>query len=382
MGVTFQQVMELVSSDAYESHVGWLRERCLQLNKATIEDEFGNRDGRIRFEAEFRFMLTRHWSLFNSMLHSRYMATRLAVWRDKGKRLLETFIVKMGIPLAQCKTDFASMEVSLKDSLTNRIQRHAKEFRLDDIIFPSFVRSFGFVIKLSACDAVYALMALIEAPYATMASATVLSSDQMGRGARPQQALPTATTSGASPNGEGNSSEHIWMNNFYCAFDALDYHHIEKLQHGIGLAMRQQQVILHEATTILGHRLLRYGRRFRYVILRHSTDVAWLSSHPLSLTKLALFVSDATSASKRGSSPLVLAAYQSSNDTYLVVGTPPPSSPLRLPSSPSERTTPIDEEEPVDKGRTYASRKYAHPSWRPFIDERLLSNRWCAPTPF
>lgn len=83
--------------------------------------------------------------------------------------------------------------------------------------------------------------------------------------------------------------------------------------------MRQQQVILHEATTILGHRLLRYGRRFRYVILRHGPDLAWLSNHPLSLNKLTLFLVEATRNSKRGHTPLVLAAYQSPTDTYVVI---------------------------------------------------------------
>jgi cell division control protein 45 len=83
--------------------------------------------------------------------------------------------------------------------------------------------------------------------------------------------------------------------------------------------MKQQQIILHEATTILSHRLLRYGRRFRYVVLRHSSDLAWLSNHPLSLTKLTLFLSEATRGSKRGHTPLLLAAFQALTDTYLVV---------------------------------------------------------------
>lgn len=99
----------------------------------------------------------------------------------------------------------------------------------------------------------------------------------------------------------------------------LPSHHIEKLRRGIELAMKQQQIILHEASTILSHRLLRYGRRFRYVVLRHSSDLAWLSNHPLSLTKLTLFLSDATRTSKRSQTPLLLAAYQALTDTFLVV---------------------------------------------------------------
>lgn len=83
--------------------------------------------------------------------------------------------------------------------------------------------------------------------------------------------------------------------------------------------MKQQQVILVEATTILSHRLLRYGRRFRYVILRSGSDEAWLAGHALSLTKLALFVADATRNTRRSSLPLVVAAYSALGDTYFVV---------------------------------------------------------------
>lgn len=203
--------MEQTGLATYEAEVSWLRERCLQLNRdvsnrpsslrrdseASAED-YSSRDGRIRYEPEFRFMLTRHWTLFNSMLHSRYMATRLAVWRDKGRRLLETFIVKMGVPLAQCKLDFSSMDLELKESLSVRIGKHAAEFGLGDVSLPSFVREFGFVMRMSASDAVYALMALIEAPYAAMETST----------------LATALDS--------SLEEHIWVSNFYYAFDALD----------------------------------------------------------------------------------------------------------------------------------------------------------------
>lgn len=92
--------------------------------------------------------------------------------------------------------------------------------------------------------------------------------------------------------------------------------------------MKQQQIVLHEASTILSHRLLRYGRLFRYVVLRHSSDLSWLSNHPLSLGKLALFLVEATSKSKRATTPLLLAAYQSLTDTYLVVAAPSKDSTL------------------------------------------------------
>lgn len=157
------------------------------------------RDGRIRYEPEFQFMLTRHWTLFDSMLHSRYMASRLGVWRDRGRRLLETFIVKMGVPLAQCKLDYSSMDMDLKESLPARISKHIVDFEIEDLSMASFVRDLGFVMRLSASDAVYALMALIEAPYSAAEGSSIAPSDGLV-----QSISPT------------------WVKNFYYAFDALD----------------------------------------------------------------------------------------------------------------------------------------------------------------
>jgi cell division control protein 45 len=200
LGVTGQHIMELTGKAAYEAEIAYLRERCLLLNRDSSgsPEDFTNRDGRIKYEPEFRFMLTRHWTLFNSMLHSKFMATRLGVWRDKGRRMLETFIVKMGVPLAQCKVDYSSMEMDLKESLPSRINKHAAEFGIEDVSIPSFLREFGFVMRLSASDAVYALMALIEAPYS---------------------AIEYCNLSG---NGPVEDTLAIWVKNFYYAFDALD----------------------------------------------------------------------------------------------------------------------------------------------------------------
>lgn len=192
--------MELSSIEQYEAEISWLRERCLHLNRESSgerDDLVSDRSGRIKYEPEYRFMLTRHWTLYQSMMHSRYMATRLGVWRDKGRRMLETFIVKMGIPVAQCKTDYASMEMELKESLPNRISKHAAEFGIDDVYLPSFIRDYGYVMRLTASDAVYALMALIEAPYSAV-----------------------EYTSIANANLQDDSP--VWVRNFYFAFEALE----------------------------------------------------------------------------------------------------------------------------------------------------------------
>lgn len=41
-------------------------------------------------------MLMRHWSLYDSMFYSTYLATRMATWTVNGRQSLETFIARMG----------------------------------------------------------------------------------------------------------------------------------------------------------------------------------------------------------------------------------------------------------------------------------------------
>lgn len=334
LSITAQQIREESSSVSYEADVVELRERCLMMNRhsasaststATGDNgknnnntDISDRDGRISFEPEFRFMLMKHWTLFQSMLNSRYVATRLGVWRERGKRLLETFLVKLGIPLAQSKGEWCLMDGDLKDSLPHRIGKHAAAFGLHDLLFPSFQREYSYLMKVSSCDVVYAIMAILESPC------------RLGGGG------------GGYGNGNSNSNGNtspIWRSNFYYALDALDHGSVgaaatsaawgsnnnsagsmDKLKIGIQLAMRQQQIILQQASTILSHRLIKQGKRFRYVVLKKGGiggggsssggDLAQLSGNPSSLDKLALFLVDSCRQARNGHLPLVLAALQ------------------------------------------------------------------------
>lgn len=204
LGVTYQHLLELCPEEVYHRDFEYLRDACLRENPTSsangrpsnaLEHLDTNRDGQIKQEDEFRFMLMRHWSLFNSMFHSRYVATRLKVWREKGRRLLETFIVKMGIPLYECTRDYSSMDQAYKESLSTRLAKHANDFGIHEVVFSSFSRNYGYVLRLSASDAVYALMALVEAPH------------------------PEDFALIEDPSG---TRERIWVKNFYSAFDALD----------------------------------------------------------------------------------------------------------------------------------------------------------------
>ena len=64
--------------------------------------------GTVTYERdELRFMLHRHWSLFDAMYYSNYVAARLSVWKHDGKRRLQELLAKIGLSLEACRQTYA-----------------------------------------------------------------------------------------------------------------------------------------------------------------------------------------------------------------------------------------------------------------------------------
>lgn len=124
-------------------------------------------------------MLLRHWNLLDAMSHSRYVACRLGVWKQSGKHILHNLLAKMGISIEQCKQQYSSMSVMIRDQLHDQISRYAHEYvisydlffgcallthhvllltiryNLENCTYPSFVLRAGFRTHYSASDLVY-----------------------------------------------------------------------------------------------------------------------------------------------------------------------------------------------------------------------------------
>lgn len=50
----------------------------------------------VRATEELRFMLFRHWTLYDAMLHSSYVASKLGIWKERGRKKLTGLLAKMG----------------------------------------------------------------------------------------------------------------------------------------------------------------------------------------------------------------------------------------------------------------------------------------------
>lgn len=72
-----------------------------------------------RAVTDFRFPLMRHWSVYESIIHSRYVAVRLGTWQEKGRDKVDELLVKMGLSQRDCKQDYCAPSLSLRSPHKN-----------------------------------------------------------------------------------------------------------------------------------------------------------------------------------------------------------------------------------------------------------------------
>ena len=97
LGVTYQYVSARIDRERYNLYHTLFLDEVARLNHQTLGVRVPNPDDRSIAKAEeLRFMLFRHWNLYDAMLHSGYVAGRMGIWREKGKKRLQGLLAKMG----------------------------------------------------------------------------------------------------------------------------------------------------------------------------------------------------------------------------------------------------------------------------------------------
>lgn len=180
-------------------------------------------DTSIRLSPEPKFLLIRHWSLYDSMLHSPYLFSRLRIWSENGLKRLHKLLAKMGVSLVQCKQSYTHMDMMLKKELRTKLLKYASLYNLDDMV-PAvetdgrdragakdgwgFVRSWGWRATLSAQDVGVIIGALLEVGKHN----TVTDDDGRARASQIQE-----------PEDDGGAAEtQEWISRFWDAYDALE----------------------------------------------------------------------------------------------------------------------------------------------------------------
>ncbi|EFA78479.1 cell division cycle protein 45 [Heterostelium album PN500] len=288
LGLTDQLVHERVSLEDYGMEYKYFK--SLVANNYPSDEEVANgratvQGDRVVHSEDYRFMLYRHWNLYDSLYHSKYVACNLRAWKAKGRYLLETLFALMGLPLDQAKQKYISMSAPYKTSLKRQLSIHAPKFGLDKLYFPSFSKKYECSIELSASDMIYALTALLE-----------------------------------SDNLEDDISDsEAWEQNFWEAYDALSNKNIELLMEGLKQAIVLQKEITRRVASMIEKRIVVLSGPFRYALLTETSDIKYFI-HPMALTKLGLFMIDALTAMKKQPKPFLIGALNEKKGNYLIVG--------------------------------------------------------------
>ena len=286
-------------------------------------------DTAIRLSPEPRFLMIRHWSLYESMLHSPYLSARLHVWSDAGRRRLHKLLAKMGVSLSQSKQNYTHMDMELKKVLRERLLHVAPMYGLDGLVPPpstgsgisgdkegwGFVRTWGWKACLSAADVAILASAILDVDHGRLNTLPHARSDSSSQ----SQGLKR----------ESSNTEDVQVR-FYAAYDALSSP--SRLMTALPIAQSLHRSILRTGTSLLHKRQIKHLRAFRMGLIKEGPDVG-LFCAPGALTKLALWLGEAVAEveperrdnekgrkSNKPFTPLVLGCLDEDRGTYIVVG--------------------------------------------------------------
>jgi len=303
-----------------------------------------SQNGRILCDSEFHFFLLRHTSLYNAMVYSDFMNTRLQLYTNRGMHRLQEMLAKMGFPLEECRQPYAFMKPGLRRRLQDEIRQHAEEYGLENFEFTSFFRVTGYHSLLSACDTSYAVTALLtwersagaddaedvdDNDEEALMQAFNHAYDALSANEAPQVNLLGST-------GEGTSLASLVNGGTLTGSTGIGA--------GIGLAMSLQQAIMSNAISLIESNAITRLNFFRYAYITCTSqsenqgpgddlvravegekeEKTHIFAKPLVLTRLAHYLMDLHRENGKWTGnkarPLILLAEKPSTKSYMVVG--------------------------------------------------------------
>ena len=217
-------------------------------------------------------------------MHSSYVSTRMQLWREIGRKGLDSLFVHAGLPLDVCKQQYKHMAPQHVKRLNEKLEEHARDHGLTDLKYWSFSFSHGFKVNITASDVVFAVTSLLEGlPSATGADDDAEGDDGVG-------------------GGGGGAA-------FWRATRALGMSQWDEMSAGLNRAMQTQRALMRQGGLAMANKAaIRTVGGIRYFsLLDHGSpaDVVFFR-HPLSLLRLALYLQDALRLVKKIERPLVL----------------------------------------------------------------------------
>lgn len=162
VGVTEQLLMGKCESSTYTLQTQKIQSHVTRLNNKMNGNTVTNTSIKITYENDLYLALYRHWSVKESIKNSVYSACRLKLWTLNGTKKLNELLVEMGLPLAQARQQFNSMDLTMKKDFYQMIEKTAEKYNMNEIIYGSFTLQYGYKNRYAAADYVYSLIALME----------------------------------------------------------------------------------------------------------------------------------------------------------------------------------------------------------------------------
>ncbi|KAI0748281.1 CDC45-like protein [Daedaleopsis nitida] len=362
LGLTYQYLTSRISREEYDKYQSIYNDEVARTNPvppSALGDDLKSQnpdDNSVYTSDELRFMMFRHWNLYDAMYHSSYVASKLGIWKERGRKRLSGLLARMGFSILDTQQPYPHMAKDLKQSLRQKLEQLGPGYGLVELSYPSFMRCYGYRSQpLSAGDAVEALSALLDIAGGTRIEVEIegsrnggewFGSGKLWEGGRegrfrdderenvPPDVLAQVVKAQvrAQAGADGKEGEGLdldwWIKNFWSAYDALS--DIERLREAIGLSMALHRAIIRQGSSIIDKQDIKTLRGHRVVVLTQGPDLP-LFVHPGVLSRLALWLVEALrdrvdpttpaySRSKRKSLPFVVACLNEKAGTYIVVG--------------------------------------------------------------
>ncbi|KAL0947422.1 hypothetical protein HGRIS_013534 [Hohenbuehelia grisea] len=351
LGLTYQYTTARISREYYERYQAIYHDEVSRLNPLPASETNGHTistinpdDLNVRTCDELRFPLFRHWTLYDAMFHSSYVASKLGIWKERGRKRLTGFLAKMGFSILQTQQPYHHMDMDLKKRLRTQLDAIAPEYGLVELSYQSFLRSYGYRTQpLSAGDAVEGVSALLDAATGVRIDVEVEGARNGGEWFSGSRAWEAASARQGGDSGQGKkeqeegqekedeaeadgaASDQWWVRNFWAAYDSLS--DISALRDALPLAMAIHRAVVRQGTSIIDKQDIKSTRTYRVVTLQQGPDLA-LFCHPGMLARLGLWLIDAlrdklpglNMRSKKKSLPLVLACLDERTGKYCVAG--------------------------------------------------------------
>ncbi|CAK9184265.1 unnamed protein product [Ilex paraguariensis] len=291
LALTDQFVHERLTNERYQAGVMELEQHINSSGNLDAVTLVTLKDGtkvsapdcsRIAYEDEPRLMLLQEWNLFDSMLCSSYIATKLKTWSDNGIKRMQLILARMGFAREECRQKFQFMSVDIKRRMKDMFEKFLPEYGLTEFYYRGFLLLHGYSSKVSAADVVYGVTALLE----------------------------------SSVESDGSCASK----QFGVAYDALSLSKLEKLEIGMQQAIKVQRAILRQGSAAITKKgSIRSGSKFRWVKLDDSADTKLLG-YPQALTKFGYFLLDALREKGAKMKPLICVCYTQERHQVLIVG--------------------------------------------------------------